>query len=112
MKKALYILGGCLIAVAACLVIQLSADEGKVIEIISNGRLIQKVRLNETSEKQLFTVVYAGHRNIVAAEQGAVYMQEADCQDQVCVRRGRLDRLGPVVCLPNKLVIRYEQTGG
>ena len=36
-----------------------------------------------------------------------VFLIEASCPDQICVRHGPTDQTAdPIVCLPNKLVVR------
>ena len=51
-----------------------------------------------------------GSVNIIAVEDGAVYMKEANCRDGLCIRQGRMKNAAKtIVCLPHKLVI--EVTG-
>ena len=48
-----------------------------------------------------------GAVNIVAVEDGAVYMKEANCRDGLCIRQGRMKNgAKTIVCLPHKLVVR------
>lgn len=47
--------------------------------------------------------------NCIRVSDGAVFMEEADCPDQVCVRTGRVDQLGGVIaCLPHRLIVYVE----
>ena len=49
-------------------------------------------------------------RAVTAAENGAVFMAEADCPDSLCVQMGKIYREGEsIVCLPHGLVIRIEK---
>ncbi|MFS1126291.1 NusG domain II-containing protein, partial [Enterococcus faecalis] len=42
-----------------------------------------------------------------------VRIKEADCDDQICVRRGWATKNGEtIVCLPHKLVIEVRSTDG
>lgn len=34
-------------------------------------------------------------------------MLEAECPDHTCINMGWLDSAAPIVCLPNRLVIRF-----
>ena len=50
-----------------------------------------------------------GSRNVIRVEGGAVYMQEANCRDGLCIRQGRMKNAAKtIVCLPHKLVVRLE----
>ena len=51
---------------------------------------------------------------IIKAHDGdRVRIKEADCDDQICVRRGWATKNGEtIVCLPHKLVIEVRSTDG
>ena len=50
-----------------------------------------------------------GAVNIVAVEDGAVYMKEANCRDGLCIRQGRMKNgAKTIVCLPHKLVVKMD----
>ena len=50
-----------------------------------------------------------GDVNIICVENGAVFMQEANCRDGLCIRQGRMKNAAKtIVCLPHELVIRLE----
>lgn len=48
-----------------------------------------------------------GSVNVIAVKDGAVFMQEANCRDGLCIRQGKM-RSGAktIVCLPHKLVVQ------
>ncbi|HIU15040.1 MAG TPA: NusG domain II-containing protein [Candidatus Ventricola intestinavium] len=47
-----------------------------------------------------------GSVNIIAVEDGAVYMKEANCRDGLCIRQGKMKNAAKtIVCLPHKLVV-------
>lgn len=48
--------------------------------------------------------------NYVGVENGAVYMQSANCRDQLCVKQGKTKSTGKqIVCLPHRVVVRLEK---
>lgn len=48
-----------------------------------------------------------GSRNVVRVEDGAVWMEEANCRDGLCIRQGRMKNAAKtIVCLPHKLVVQ------
>ena len=47
-----------------------------------------------------------GSVNVITVEDGAVYMQEANCRDGLCVAQGKMRNAAKtIVCLPHKLVV-------
>lgn len=54
----------------------------------------------------------AGAHNHFIIENGAVYMQHADCPDQLCVKQAPISREGEtIVCLPNKVILEVLGEG-
>lgn len=50
-----------------------------------------------------------GGENRVYVQEDLVYMDSANCPDQLCVKQGVIrDGSVPIVCLPNKVVVRIE----
>ena len=48
-----------------------------------------------------------GSRNVVAVEEGQVYMRESNCRDGICIHQGRISSTAKtIVCLPHKLVVQ------
>lgn len=48
--------------------------------------------------------------NFVGVEDGAAYMQSANCRDQLCVNQGKTKSAGKqIVCLPHRVVVRLEK---
>lgn len=48
-----------------------------------------------------------GSVNIIAVENGAVYMKEANCRDGLCIRQGKMKNgAKTIVCLPHKIVVQ------
>ena len=47
-----------------------------------------------------------GGTNILIIEGGEAFIKEADCPDGLCIRQGRISRVGErIVCLPNKILV-------
>ena len=45
-----------------------------------------------------------------AVQDGEIYMESAECPDQICVQHGPLQKTGgPIICLPNRLTIEWAQ---
>ena len=45
-----------------------------------------------------------GSLNVIAVKDGAVFMQEANCRDGLCIRQGKMKNgAKTIVCLPHKI---------
>ncbi len=50
-----------------------------------------------------------GSRNVIRVENGAVWMEEANCRDGLCIRQGKMKNgAKTIVCLPHKLVVKMD----
>ena len=74
-------------------------------EIVSNGEVVKTVDLHID---QSFTITTEdGGYNVVTVKDGAIAVTEASCPDHYCQQRGYCTGGAQIVCLPNKLVIRF-----
>ena len=74
-------------------------------EITSAGQLVRTVDLRVEQE---FTVTLDdGSYNTVTVKDGKIAVTAASCPDQYCAHRGFCNTGAQIVCLPNKLVIRF-----
>ena len=82
---------------------------GKTAEIYSDNKLIKTVSLNKDAE---FTIKNGDNYNIVRIRNGKISVCESNCKNQICVKQGEIDNsLLPIVCVPNRLVIRVDSSG-
>ena len=79
-------------------------------EIISDGQVMQIVDLNIDREIRITTD--NGGTNTVTIKDGAIGVTAANCPDHYCMDRGMCRSGVQIVCLPNRLIIRFlgEQT--
>lgn len=50
-----------------------------------------------------------GSLNIIRVQDGAVWMEEANCRDGLCIRQGRMKNgAKTIVCLPHKVVVQLK----
>ena len=74
-------------------------------EISSQGQVIKTVDLRINQE---FTVDNgSGGYNVVTVKDGKIGVSEATCPDHYCMKRGYCNSGTEIVCLPNRLVIRF-----
>lgn len=47
--------------------------------------------------------------NTIVIKDGVVYMDNANCKNQICVKSGKISKKGEsIVCLPNKTIVEIE----
>ena len=74
-------------------------------EITSNGQVIRTVDLRVDQE---FTVENGnGVYNVITVKDGRIGVSEASCPDHYCMKRGFCNSGTEIVCLPNRLTIRF-----
>lgn len=74
-------------------------------EITSQGTVLKTVDLRIDQE---FTVdTPGGGRNVITVRDGKIAVTEANCPDHYCMNRGFCNSGTQIVCLPNRLVIRF-----
>ena len=82
----------------------LPGQEATHAEIWSDGKLVETVALSADRE---ITVQSKYGVNIVSVKEGKIAVTEADCPDHYCMQRGYCNAGAQIVCLPNRLVIKF-----
>lgn len=87
-------------------VMMFKAPKGSIAEVVRDGEILYRFDLS-TAEDCRIRIDYGDSFNIVEIKDGEIFVSEAGCKDNTCVKMGRLSSGAPVVCLPNHLVIRF-----
>ena len=78
----------------------------KHVEIIVDGTEHSKYVLDNNIDKKIEVITDKGY-NIVHIHNGQVVVEESDCNNQLCVRKGVIEEPGEIiVCLPYKVVVQ------
>lgn len=86
--------------------------EGTVARIYQDGALVRSIDLAHLTGTETVTITGPAGESVITAEPGRICVSHADCPDQICVHQGWISTEAvPIVCLPNKLVIRLEGPG-
>lgn len=106
MKTKLWII---LIAVVAVICLGLSLwllrdTDAKAVEIWSDDKLVQTLSLAVDQEVE---IVSKNGANTVTVREGKVSVTYADCPDKYCMERGWCSGGAQIVCLPNRLVLKF-----
>ncbi len=113
MKNRFWIIIFCSVA-AICMLICVFISEflysSDIVGIYQNGILVRKIDLNTVTTEYEISLSGEAGENIVLVSQGHIRMKSAECPDKVCVNHGELKKSNsPIVCLPNKIIIKYEE---
>ena len=88
----------------ACVPLLSSKPAGRA-KITSDGEVISIVDL---AVDQQFTVESdRGGSNTITVKDGAIAVTEAECPDHYCMKRGFRSGGTQIVCLPNRVVIKF-----
>lgn len=107
-NKKLILIFACVFLVfsAAAIIIGGIQPEENVAVITVNGELYRQVDLSSDDN---FVIETSKGKNSVTVKNNEIYVNDASCPDQLCVRHGILkNKYDAIVCLPNKVVIEYK----
>ena len=103
-KTWVILLAAAVILCGVLSVILLNPAQAEVAQIWSDGKLLRTVDLHIDQE---FTVEHAGGINTVTVKDGKIAVTAASCPDGYCMQRGFVGGGAQIVCLPNRLVIKF-----
>ena len=105
-KDIIMIAAMLLAALALYLISQISLGaEASTIVVTLDGKEVLRRPLAVESTYDI--AQEDGSLNVIAVENGAVYMKEANCRDGLCIRQGKMKNgAKTIVCLPHKVVVQ------
>jgi len=88
----------------------LRPSENHIAEIVHDGEIIYTFDLSSTPDQSIIIKSKNGSSNTIKIENGEIFISSSECPDKTCVNMGKLksDSM-PVVCLPNRLIIRFRE---
>lgn len=84
-------------------------SDGTLVEIVQDGTVLRVIDLSDAPDEDIrIPSKDGGSYNIVSVKGGTISVSEAGCPDHTCVHMGTLkSETMPIVCLPNKLIVRF-----
>lgn len=80
----------------------------RTVVITRDQEVLYEIKINKAYER-IINVEHEGHYNIVHIKDGEVWIDSANCYNQVCVFERPISKPGQaIVCLPHKLVIEIK----
>lgn len=93
---------------AALLIWRFLPSNGKTEAVIyAGGEVYRRVTLDKSADMTI--TPDTDPKVVIKIKDGAVWFEDADCRDKLCVKSGKLTRPGDTAaCLPAGVVIRLE----
>ena len=104
MKKGDFIVIGALCAVAAIifLILNLLSKPSVTVTVSQNNKIVYEGKIDEDKQIKL-------ESNTVVIKNGEVFMKEATCKNQICVKHKKISKSGEsIVCLPNRVTVQTK----
>ena len=104
MKKGdiIIIVTVCVLAAVLAVVFFSVKKDGKTLLVKVDNETVYEYPLDTDREIVL-------QHNTAVIKDGEVYMREADCKNQICVKSAKISKRGEcIVCLPNKVILEIE----
>jgi len=90
-----------LLALTPLLIPLLSEKSGDAfVRVSQDGEILYE---GPITEDKVIETPNGSNRVIISG--GEVYMEHADCKDQLCVSAGKATQEHPIICLPNKVTV-------
>lgn len=84
--------------------------QGAYVTVSVDGEVIKTLSLSENQSYEILG--YDGGVNYLVIEDGYAYLSDADCPDQICVKTGKISKVGEtIVCLPHRVVCEVLKEG-
>jgi len=103
-KVWIMLIGFVLLICVALSVLVLWPGEASTAQVYSDGKLLYTLDLRIDQQK---VVESEFGTNVITVKDGKIAVTEADCPDHYCMDRGFCSGGAQIVCLPNRLVIRF-----
>lgn len=87
------------VSVIGITALSLFGKTGTAVVITQNGTVTHRLSLYKNQTVELGS-------NTVVIKDATVYVEKADCENQICVNTGKISEAGQqIICLPNKVLI-------
>lgn len=97
----------CLLLAGLSALLLLSGERAEYAEVYSDGKLIVTLELSQDTE---YLVEDGEAWNLLAVRDGKISVRSASCPSQDCVHHAAADHGAPIICLPNRLVIKFTNS--
>ena len=97
----------CLLLAGLSAMLLLDGEKSEYAEVYSEGEPVVTLDLSKDTE---YLVENGEAWNLLAVRDGKIFVRSASCLSQDCVHHAAADHGAPIVCLPNRLVIKFTSS--
>ncbi len=85
----------------------LGRTDGETVVVRVSGEMVAEFSQNRDTVYRIEGV--NGEINVLTIQDGEVWLEDANCPDQLCVHQGHIRHAGEsIICLPHEVVIAIE----
>lgn len=85
--------------------------QSRLVTVTSHGKTVWTHSLEEDAIYRVEEEGTSGY-NVIRIQDGSVFVEEANCGNQICVKAGKIsDGGGVIACIPHQMVISIEADG-
>ena len=104
-KTDILIIAVIVLVIVLSFVIKSFSKENLVAEVYFDGKVVDKINLSAKEEKEIITG--QNNKTVIIAKDGEIYFSSSCCEDEICVKSGKLNKNGDFAsCLPEKVVVK------
>ena len=103
-KYWIWLLVGVVVICLALSALLFAGGDADFAQVYSDGKLLYTLDLRIDQQK---TVQSEYGINVITVRDSEIAVTQADCPDGYCMKRGFCSGGAQIVCLPNRLVIRF-----
>lgn len=102
-----------ILAAVSFFLVSVKPSGGKLTAVVTqNGFELYRIGLDEVTDR-IELEIGGTYQELLAAENGRIRFEKANCPDQICVNTGWISRPGQVaVCVPAGVIVKITGDGG
>ena len=104
MKKGDFVVIGsvCVAAAITSFALHLFSSPSLTVTVSQNNKIVYEGKIDKDKQIEL-------ENNTVVIKNGEVFMKEASCKNQICVKHKKISKSGEsIVCLPNRVTVETK----
>ncbi|SDB16840.1 hypothetical protein SAMN02910263_00782 [Butyrivibrio sp. INlla16] len=106
-KSYALLVGVVLLALLIMLINRVNSRNGELVVVSVDGEVVKELAIDVDDEFEV--TGFDGGKNKVVVMDGVCYVNEADCPDKLCIKQGKISKIGEsIICLPHRVVVTIK----
>lgn len=94
--------------ISIVMTVKLFNQKGNIAVIYVDGEEYDRINLSKVTKSYNISLLH----NDILVEHGQISMVKSDCLNKLCIKQGKKNGGIPIICLPNKVCIVFENDEG